>query len=90
MGARQSDERYAFRCGRTGVIKAYKRMSSRRAGERNARLCAEGSLCRWTPVVTGRAVALANLPKDGDNADRDPRGLLKSHGSGPFVHPLPL
>lgn len=46
----RSDHLYRFRCRYTGGVKAYKRMSSYKAEERNSLLCAEGSTHRWTAV----------------------------------------
>ena len=70
---------YKFRCRYTGVVKAYKRMSSRKAEERNELLCAEGSTYRWT------AVSAALPAEDGPKPQAERRATTDLFSTAPPV-----
>ena len=73
---------YKFRCHYTGVVKAYKRMSSRKAEERNGLLAAEGSTHRWTTVA-------AALPDENGSRPQAKRRATADFSPAPRVIPAP-
>ena len=61
---------FQLQCQTTGVVKAYKMMTTRTAKERNRKLASQQSLCRWVQRREHRnAAEHRHLAVDCENRD---------------------